>query len=101
MCWAHDPSSREKADAARRRGGHNKSAIVRAAKHIPRDMKALSRRILEAFEDVSAGELAPDRAHAMARLAAVYVQLHQVGELEARLEELERRAEQSGGKRWA
>jgi transcriptional regulator NrdR family protein len=64
-------------------------------------MKALSRRILEAFEDVSAGELAPDRAHAMARLAAVYVQLHQVGELEARLEELERRAEQSGGKRWA
>jgi len=99
-CWAHDPGSREKADEARRRGGANRSNVARASRRMPRDMKALSRRILEAFEEVSAGELAPDRAHAMARLAAVYVQLHQLGELEGRLAELERRAEQNGGKRW-
>ena len=60
---------------------------------MPRDMKELSGRILEAFDQVATGELAPDWAHAMARLAAVYVQLHQAGEFERRLEELERRAE--------
>jgi hypothetical protein len=60
-------------------------------------MKDLSRRILEAFEAVSTGELAPDRAHAMARLAAVYVQLHQAGEVETRLEVLEAAAETRKG----
>ena len=56
---------------------------------MPRDMKELSGRILEAFDQVATGELLPDRAHAMARLASVYVQLHQAGEVERRLEALE------------
>ena len=96
-CWAHDPGSREKADEARRRGGVNRSNVARATRRLPRDMKDLSRRILEAFEQVSAGELAPDRAHAMARLASVYVQLHQAGEVEMRLEVLEAVAETRKG----
>lgn len=100
FCWAHDPSVRDRADAARRKGGHNRSTLVRATRRMPRDMAELSKRILEAFEEVNAGTLIPDRAHAMARLAAVYVQLHQAGELETRLAELEARA-QNGGKRWA
>ena len=96
-CWAHDPGSREKADEARRRGGVNRSNVARATRRMPRDMKDLSRRILEAFEAVSTGELAPDRAHAMARLASVYVQLHQAGEVEMRLEVLEAAAETRKG----
>ncbi len=93
LCFAHDPDLQARAEQARRTGGENRSNAARAVKHIPRDMKALSKRILEAFEQVSAGELAPDRAHAMARLASVYVQLHTVAEVETRLEALEARAE--------
>ncbi len=96
-CWAHDPGSREKADEARRRGGANRSNVARATRRLPRDMKDLSGRILEAFDQVATGELAPDRAHAMARLAAVYVQLHQAGEVETRLEVLEAAAETRKG----
>jgi hypothetical protein len=96
-CWAHDPGSREKADEARRRGGANRSNVARATRRLPRDIKDLSRRILEAFDQVAIGELAPDRAHAMARLAAVYVQLHQAGEVETRLEVLEAAAETRKG----
>ena len=96
-CWAHDPGSREKADEARRRGGVNRSNVARATRRMPRDMKDLSRRILEAFDQVATGERAPDRAHAMARLASVYVQLHQAGEVETRLEVLEAAAETRKG----
>ncbi len=96
-CWAHDPGSREKADEARRRGGVNRSNVARVARRLPRDMKDLSRRILEAFDQVATGKLAPDQAHAMARLASVYVQLHQAGEVEMRLEVLEAAAETRKG----
>jgi hypothetical protein len=96
-CWAHDPGSREKADEARRRGGVNRSNVARATRRMPRDMKDLSRRILEVFDQVATGELAPDQAHAMARLASVYVQLHQAGEVEMRLEVLEAAAETRKG----
>ena len=96
-CWAHDPGSREKADEARRRGGVNRSNVARATRRMPRDMKDLSRGSLEAFDQVATGELAPDRAHAMARLASVYVQLHQAGEVEMRLEVLEAAAETRKG----
>jgi hypothetical protein len=65
---------------------------------MPKDMKALGERILAAFDRVERGSLDPSRAHAMARLVAAYVQLHQVGELEGRLEALEQAA--TGPKRW-
>jgi hypothetical protein len=96
LCWAHDPAVRDRADAARRKGGENRSTLVRASRRLPRDMQELSRRILEAFAAVESGELAPDRAHAMSRLAAVYVQLHSAVEVDARLEALEQAA--NGGK---
>lgn len=96
-CWAHDPGSREKAHEARRRGGANRSNVARATWRLPRDIKDLSGRILEAFDQVATGELAPDRAHAMARLAAVYVQLHHAGEVETRLQALEAAAAQGNG----
>lgn len=96
MCWAHDPTTREKAGEARRRGGENKSTIARVTRRMPRDLNDLGRRLLEAFEAVNSGEIPPDRAHAMARLAAVYVQIHSAAEVDARLEALEQAA--AGGK---
>jgi hypothetical protein len=77
------------AAAARQRGGTNRSNVARASRRMPRDMKSLGERILQAFDRVETGELDPARAHAMARLVAAFVQLHQVGEMDARLEALE------------
>jgi len=96
LCFAHDPENRAQATAARKRGGTNRSTIARASRRMPRDLADLSRRLLEAFAEVHAGELAPDRAHAMSRLAAVYVTLHSAVEVDARLEALEQAA--NGGK---
>ncbi len=93
LCWAHDPAVRDRADEARRRGGENRSNVARASARQPRNMKALGERILAAFDRVETGSLDPARAHAMARLVAAYVQLHQVGELEGRLEALEQAAD--------
>ncbi len=97
LCFAHDPENRERASEARRKGGHNSANLTRAARRIPRGMQDVARRILEAFDRVESGELPPDRAHAMARLAAVYVQIHDAGEVQARIEELEARLEQRPG----
>ncbi len=97
LCWAHDPAVRDRADEARRRGGHNRSTIARATRRMPRDLKDLGSRLLEAFEAVNAGELAPDKAHAMARLASVYCTLYQVGEVETRLDALEAVAQSRKG----
>ncbi len=95
QCWAHDGSTRELAHAARRRGGTNRSNVQRASRHMPRDMQDLSKRILAAFEAVETGELPPDRAHALARLVAAYVQLHSAGETDARIAALETAASAS------
>ncbi len=92
QCWAHDGSTRERANAARRLGGTNRSTLVRASRRMPKDMADLSRRLLEAFAEVHSGELAPDRAHAMSRIAAVFVQLHSAVEVDARIEALEQAA---------
>ncbi len=97
LCWAHDPAVRDRADAARRKGGENRSTLIRASRMMPRDMKDLADRILAAFEEVHHGTLIPERAHAMARLAAVYVQLHDAGETETRIAALEAAA---NGREW-
>jgi len=99
LCFAHDPTNRAQATAARRRGGENRSNLNRASARMPRDMKSLGERILAAFDRVETGDLDPQRAHAMARLVAAFVQLHQVGELEGRLEALEHAADVRKGYR--
>ncbi len=98
LCWAHHPDHQARAAQARKRGGSNRSNLTRADARMPRNLKTLGERILAAFDRVETGELDPARAHAMARLVAAYVQLHQVGELEGRLEALETAA--TGPKRW-
>jgi hypothetical protein len=96
LCFAHDPQNRERATAARRRGGTNRSNVARASRRMPRDLADLSKRLLEAFSEVHSGELAPDKAHAMSRIAAVFVQLHSAVEVDARIDALETAA--TGGK---
>ncbi len=94
LCWAHHPEMRQKADAARRRGGENKANVVRAGKHVPKDMRDLARRLLEAIDEVHRGELMPDQARAMASLAGAVCRVYEVGEVEQRIADLEARLEQ-------
>ncbi len=95
LCWAHDPQMREKADEARRKGGLHKSSTVRAAKHVPPDMKALARQLMESIDEVHRGELMPDQARAMASLAGAVVRVYEVGELRLEVQELRERLEGS------
>ncbi len=93
LCFAHDPENRERASEARRKGGANSANTVRAGKHIPRDMKELTRRLLEAIDQVHRGELMPDQARAMASLAGAVCRVYEVGEVEQRIADLEARLE--------
>ena len=97
LCWRHDPELQEKGRAANAAGGSNSSNLSRAAKHIPRDMKGLSRKLMLALDDVHRGELNPRAASAMASLAGAIVRVHEIGELEQRIEALEARTQ---GKGW-
>ncbi len=93
-CIAHTPEMREKAAESRRQGGLGRSTAARARKAVPADLKALRDRLLQAIEQVHQGELDPRRLTAMAGGASAVVKLHEIGELQARLDEIEGRLEQ-------
>lgn len=97
LCWAHDPEHREKALEARKAGGYNSSRAARAAKRAPRDMRDLAEHLLQAVGEVHRGDLDPKKATAMASLAGALVKVHEAGEVNERLAELERRLEAKGG----
>ncbi len=101
LCFAHDPENRARAGDARRKGGHNRATTVRAARRIPKDMQELSRLLMEAVDQVHAGELDHRRATAMAALAGAVCRVHEIGELSLEVQALRERLEsQQGGKRW-
>lgn len=88
-CFAHSPALRERTAAARRAGGYGRSNAARAARHIPKDMRGLGRRLMEAIDQVHAGELDPRRASAMASLAGAVCRVYETGEIQQRIEALE------------
>ncbi len=93
QCFAHDPANRERANAARRAGGHNRSSTVRAARRMPANLKDVAARLLVALEETYTGDLEPDRARAMASLAGAVCRVYEVGEVEQRIADLEARLE--------
>lgn len=98
QCFAHDPENRERATEARRKGGENSSTPARASKRIPKDMRSLASQLLAAITECYAGELEPKRLSAMASAAGAVVRVHEVGEMQGRLEALEAAAQTR--KRW-
>ncbi len=97
LCWAHDPEMRQKADAARRRGGENKANAVRARKKMGADLHDISKMIEAALAGVYKGTMTPQQGQSIASLAGAWVRLHDAGEVQARIEELEARLEQRPG----
>lgn len=101
FCWAHDPSLNEQRDQARRTGGANRSTVARARKAGPSGIAALMNTLEQALADLLAGNLDARQASAAASLARAIVAIHQAGEMELRLRELERAlAAADGVKQW-
>ena len=97
-CWAHDPGGVEARQEARREGGRAKSRARRLDKLVPATLKPVIGTLLDALDEVHAGDLDAKRASAMAALAGAVGRLYQVGVLEERLAALEAAREAEGGR---
>lgn len=100
-CFAHDPQRAEQRADARRRGGLNRSTANRVRKIGPPGIVALVATLEQALADVLAGELDTRRASAAAAIARAIIAAHQAGDMELRLQALERTAGTDGSRRWA
>jgi hypothetical protein len=100
LCWAHSPELRAKAIDAKRQGGRARSNAARAKKQMSVDLQTIVKMVESSMAGVYKGTLTPPQGQALASLAGAWVRLHEHGELEARLRDLEARAG-TGGKRWA
>ncbi len=96
-CLWHDPAGAADRAEWRRRGGQGRSHLSRAGKRAPKTHRDVQEALLRAMAGVEAGELEPARATALATLARAFLAVAEAGELEARLTELERRAEAAAG----
>lgn len=98
LCWAHSPEHQAKADEARRRGGVGRSNASRAAKYLPRELRGLASKLIDAIDEVHTGKLDHKRLTAMAAGASAVVKLYEVGELTIEVQEMRERLD--GGAQW-
>ena len=84
---------REKRLAASRRGGQNKATARRLDRLVPSSLKPTLSTLFTALEEVHAGTLDPRAAGAMAALAGAIARLYTAAELEQRVAELEKVAD--------
>ena len=87
-CFAHDDGLREKRHAARMQGGRNKATTARVQRLMPSTLRPVLDHLYTALEEVHEGTLEPRQAAAMAGLAGAIAKLHEVADLDARLEAL-------------
>lgn len=94
-CFAHSPSLQGQLDESRREGGRNRSKLARAQKRVPKDMKGVQAILMELIRDVhgSADMDLRTRAVTISTLDGSYVKVHEAGEMEGRIADLEARAE--------
>ncbi len=84
-CFAHDPATKDKREAARVKGGENSSHAARLEKLLPSHLRSTFDRLEAAMKQVHEGSLDPRRATAMASLAGAMVKIIKAGEEEAPL----------------
>ncbi len=89
QCFAHDPDNRELAMAARSKGGTGRSNAARIQKRLPREVRDIVMIVEQAMGGVLNTSVTPSQGHALASLAGAWVRLHELGEMDARLEALE------------
>lgn len=95
LCFAHQAN----AQANRAKGGRNRSNAARSLKALPQRLQPVADLLCQAIEDVRDEKLDPRAASAMAALAGALVRVVAAGELEQRLEALERVVTGAGGGR--
>ena len=94
FCWAHSPTRSAERQAARAKGGRNRSAGARLDRLVPATLRPVLATLLDALDEVrgedgQAPALSPQQAQAMASLARAAVAVYSVAELEPRLAALE------------
>ncbi len=89
-CWAHAPEMAEKRNAARQAGGINSSGPARLRRMVPNRLNPIARVLEKALVEVHDGKLEPRRALAMAGIARSLVTVLGSGELEERLQRVEK-----------
>lgn len=92
-CWAHDPSRRREAQAARRLGGHRRRRPKAGTAGVEEvrlenldDIRSLLSLVIQ---DTLALDTGVQRSRALAYLIAQAIKLQEVGEHEARITALE------------
>lgn len=96
-CWHHDPDRDAERTEARRRGGRHRSNAERARKRLPGEVSAMLDVIVQAFHAADRGDYPPERAQTIATLASAYARLHDIGEHDVALDDLEARIEKVAG----
>ena len=86
-CVSHHPDSSE----WRKKGGRNKSNLVRAHNRMPDGLKPVVDGLLNGFDEVPSGDLEPRQLSAMAQGATALIKLAEFVLLEERLMALEER----------
>ena len=89
FCPMHDPARQGEVRAARGRGGRNKARTARLDKLVPATLRPMIGTLLDALDEVHAGDLDPKAAAAMAALAGAITRAYTTGVLEERLQALE------------
>ncbi len=92
-CFAHDPQLRAKTAEARKQGGRNSSNTARARKRMGAELQDIVKMVEAALGGVYKGSLTPQQGSALASLAGAWLRLHEMAEVEGRIEELEARLE--------
>ena len=82
-CFAHDPATKDKREAARVKGGENSSHAARLEKLLPSRLRPTFDRLEAAMKEVHEGRLDPRQATAMASVAGAMVKIIKAGEEEA------------------
>jgi len=99
-CFGHSEGLREKAQAARRRGGQNRATSARLAKMLPQRLMPIYDLLEQVLGELHKGTVTPQVGGAMAAVAGQMVKLLTSGELEQRVRQLEeRQAATNGGAR--
>jgi len=102
-CFAHSPALRERAQAARRQGGRNKSRAVRLGRLCPPRLVKTFDLLEQVLDELHKGTLPPQVGSAMAAVAGQMARILVAGELEARVRALEAASPQAraSGRRWS
>ena len=95
FCYAHDPVYADERKETQAKGGRHKARLVQLRHLSPPRLLMIYDKLEQALQQVHDGELDPRQAQAMATLARALATILQMGELEARVRELEAGASRS------